>query len=72
MNLKEYRERPDEGLFGKIERRLRKRRALRVASAVMAGVALLIVVGVWLTTPERSSEEKTGTKMAHAESARSI
>ena len=67
MNLKEYRERPDEGLFGKIERRLRMRRALRVASAAVAGVTLLIVAGVWLTAPERSSEEKSGAKMAIAE-----
>ena len=55
MDLKDYREMPDEGLFEKIERRVRLRRVARVtgmvlAVAVVAGVALWGVAGGWRST----------------------
>lgn len=43
MNLKDYRETPDEGLFEKIERRLAVRRAARIGGTVLAGVAVAVV-----------------------------
>ena len=50
MDLRDYRELPDNGMFEKIERRLRVRRAARIAVAVtvvaaVAGVVLLLEVG---------------------------
>ena len=56
MNLKDYREQPDEGLFEKIARRVRRRRMLRrggVTAAVVAVIAVLCVV-MW---PEGKKNE---------------
>jgi len=40
MNLKQYTHQPDPGLFDTIQRRLRRRRLIRVGSAVAAAVAV--------------------------------
>ncbi|MBP5342072.1 MAG: gliding motility-associated C-terminal domain-containing protein [Bacteroidales bacterium] len=52
MNLKDYREAPDAGLFEKIERRLAVRRAWKVAG-VVAAVAAISGVGVWYLAADR-------------------
>lgn len=50
MDLKDYRVMPDEGLFGKIERRVRLRRRARVGGAALAA-AVVVGVAVWLLKP---------------------
>lgn len=54
MNLKDYEQMPDEGLFEKIERRLRVRRVLTVA-VVTAVVAAVASVAVWMAAPHQDS-----------------
>ncbi len=55
MNLKEYREMPDEGLFEKVSRRLMVRRLARVGGVTAAAV---VVVGaaIWLLTPSKAKD----------------
>ena len=53
MNLKEYRETPDEGMFEQIERRLRLRRMVRVGGVATAVVAVAVVAVVLLTPARR-------------------
>ena len=48
MDLRDYREKPDDGLFEKIQHRLAVRRAMRVGGAVLAGVAVVSVAAVLL------------------------
>lgn len=64
MELKDYRATPDEGLFEKIERRLRVRRTLRLC-AVVAGVALVAAAVVWLL-PTRSPLPEQEARIASA------
>ena len=47
MDLKEYSVKPDEGLYEKIERRVYRRRWVRVGG-VVAAVAVVALVAVWL------------------------
>ncbi len=56
MNLKEYKAQPDEGLYEKIQRRLRLRRFLRygTVAVILAGVAAT----VWLLVSPSSSSEQ--------------
>lgn len=55
MDLKDYRVQPDEGLYGKIESRLRRRRMARVGAGVTA--ACTVVAGVLLALPGGKAEE---------------
>ena len=48
MNLKQYTHQPDPGLFDTIQRRLRRRRLIRVGSAVAAAVAVCGVAAALL------------------------
>ncbi|MBR1766900.1 MAG: gliding motility-associated C-terminal domain-containing protein [Bacteroidales bacterium] len=48
-NLKDYKVQPDEGLFEKIERRVRRRRMARVAGGIGAFCAAA-AVGVWVVS----------------------
>ena len=57
MDLKDYREMPDSGLFEKIERRVVRRRVARMGGVVLA-VALLAGAGVWMLTTNKVSEEQ--------------
>lgn len=56
MNLKDYREQPDEGLFEKIAHRVRRRRMLRRAGATAAVVAVIAVLCV-VMWPEGKKNE---------------
>ena len=60
-DLKEYREQPDEGLFGKIQRRLAWRRAMRIGGAVLAGLTIaatvIVVVGVLVMQDRHSIDQ---------------
>ena len=59
MNLKEYREEPDKGLFEKIERRVRRRHILREGGIVVSGVAIVgIAIGLSLGYREESGKWK--------------
>lgn len=62
MNLKEYREQPDSGLFEKIERRLRLRRLVRRGAAV-CGVAA-VAAGVWLAVASHGGREEVSVAQA--------
>ena len=68
MDLRDYREMPDEGLFEKIERRVRLRRWTRLGG-VVAAVVVLAAGAVWLlpqgVEPEvggQRSELKVGSR----------
>ena len=68
MDLRDYREMPDEGLFEKIERRVRLRRWTRLGG-VVAAVVVLATGAVWLlpqgVEPEvggQRSELKVGSR----------
>lgn len=53
MNLKDYREKPDAGIYEKIERRLRLRRLLRFGSAAaVVAVAAVLCVLLWPAAPK--------------------
>lgn len=54
MNLKEYNHQPDEGLFEKIEQRMRRRRIMR-RSAMVAAIAAVGML-VWALSGERKVE----------------
>lgn len=55
MNLKEYKVQPDEGIYEKIERRLRLRRWARVGGFCMTVAA--VGVAVWAALPSKANEE---------------
>ncbi|MBR4738410.1 MAG: gliding motility-associated C-terminal domain-containing protein [Bacteroidales bacterium] len=63
MDLKNYREMPDSGLYEKIERRVRMRRVARVGGMTLAAV---VVVGaaVWLLVPAGGTEKSAPTEVA--------
>ena len=48
MDLRDYREMPDEGIFDKIERRVRMRRWLRVGAVALAVAAVAVAVPLLL------------------------
>lgn len=66
MNLKDYKMQPDEGLFEKIERRLKVRRMARVGGTVAAVVAASVIVTV---APARTSavelQDAVGEEIAY-------
>ncbi len=66
MDLRDFREMPDEGLFEKIERRLLVRRWLRIGGVTMA-VAALVVAGVWLMKPDAEDGQVAQMAVAEAE-----
>lgn len=61
MDLKNYREQPDEGLFEKIERRLRLRRVARMGG-VAAGVLVVAGLALWLSLRESTVEKVAMSK----------
>lgn len=60
MDLKNYKVQPDEGLFEKIERRLRRRRLARVAGGAAAACVVAAAV-VWMAWPSRPVESVAAT-----------
>lgn len=56
MDLKNYREKPDDGLFERIERRLRLRRLARMAG-VAAGVIAVAGLVLWLSLRDGAEEK---------------
>ena len=65
MDLRDYREMPNEGLFEKIERRVRLRRLVRVGG-VAAAAAVVTVAAVWLLTPRSEVGIQKSEVMASA------
>ena len=67
MDLKDYRVQPDEGLYEKIERRVMRRRMLRVGG--VAAAVVLVAAGVWialsLPSDSRTVALKVGAPSAH-------
>ena len=57
MNLKEYKAQPDEGLYEKIEKRLRMRRMVRIGVGV-ASVCVVAVAVVFLSVGGTQKEEE--------------
>lgn len=66
MDLRDYREMPDEGLFGKIERRVRMRRLARIGGVVLAVVAVA-GVAVALYPKQTSTIKQQPVQLALAE-----
>lgn len=66
MNLKDYREQPDEGLYEKIERRLRMRRLARVGGVVSVVCVCACVAAVALTNRAAGPQEAVGERLAYA------
>lgn len=65
MNLKDYRMQPDEGLFEKIERRLKVRRMVRLGSGV-AAVAVVAGLALWMAVPSASVEGEQTARVTEA------
>lgn len=67
MDLKDYRVQPDEGLYEKIERRVMRRRMLRVGG--VAAAVVLVAAGVWialsLPSDSRTVALKVGEPSVH-------
>jgi gliding motility-associated-like protein len=61
MDLKDYREQPDNGLFEKIERRLRHRRLMRRAGAT-AAVAVVAAVAAVVLWPNAADSESVASR----------
>ena len=66
MDLRDYREMPDEGLFGKIERRVSMRRWMRIGAVVLAVVAVA-GVAVALYPKQTSTIKQQPVQLALAE-----
>ena len=66
MNLRDYREMPDNGMFEKIERRLRVRRTMRIAVAAVAVVAVVGAVVLFATRQDTVRMQPTETVVAEA------
>lgn len=64
MDLKDYREQPDNGLFEKIERRLRHRRLMRRAGVAAGVVAVVAVVAVTLWPAGEANEAIVASRVA--------
>ena len=62
MDLKDYREQPDSGLFEGITRRVRRRRLMRMggAAAGVVAVAAVLCVALW-----PASEDNTSPLISH-------
>ena len=56
MNIKDYREMPDDGLFEKIQRRLAVRRAMRIGGVVAAVAAVVTVAAIMLWPKGQEAE----------------
>ena len=65
MDLRDYREMPDEGLFGKIERRVRMRRWMRIGVAVLT-VTVVAGVVVVLHPKQQPAVEQQSLQVALA------
>lgn len=61
MDLKDYRVQPDEGLYEKIERRLMRRRMLRVGG--VAAAVVLVAAGVWVALSVPSDSKAVALKV---------
>ena len=64
MDLKDYREQPDNGLFEKIERRLQHRRLMRRAGVAAGVVAVVAVVAVTLWPAGEANETIVASRVA--------
>lgn len=70
MNLKQYTHQPDPGLFDTIQRRLRRRRLIRVGSAVAAAVAVCGVAAALLLG--RPAADEDAVQLASAQPLPSV
>ncbi len=70
MNLKQYTHQPDPGLFDTIQRRLRRRRLIRVGSAVAAAVAVCGVAAALLLG--RPAADEDAVQLASAQPQPSV
>lgn len=64
MDLKEYKEMPDEGMFERVQRHLARRRAIRIGTLSFAALALVGVLAL-LTLPNTKQDESTITAKQH-------
>ena len=60
MDLKNYNEMPDSGLYEKIERRVQRRRAMRRGGVAFAA-ALVVGVGVWFLSTKNTTVSNVAT-----------
>lgn len=70
MNLKQYTHQPDPGLFDTIQRRLRRRRLIRVGNAVAAAVAVCGVAAALLLG--RPAADEDAVQLASAQPLPSV
>lgn len=64
MDLKDYREQPDNGLFENILRRMRRRRLMRMGGAAVGVVAVAAVLCVALWPANNADTQQAGPQVA--------